>query len=437
MQTTKTSYRHTFIRELFPKLYSLRYGFLKYFYQHLDEIPATSDIDLIVDKTELPHWRRMCGSSPYVDHVVFRQTSFALFCELYFRDGSYLELDLIYAFKWKGVVFMNIEEVLRAVRPNDHRVKVPPVTYSFAYIFLFFGLNKAEVPAKYQFHFQSLPEATQQEVQNWFVKRYLSGKKEVDVFDLRPCQKNLLQACKRLPENKGIPGWKSSWYSRLDAVFPPAPLITFSGVDGAGKSTVLEHTRKLLEEKYRREVTVLRQRPGILPILSALKYGAKEAEKRAAERLPRTGQNNSFISSLMRFAYYYCDYQIGQWWVRIKYRRKNSVILYDRYYFDFMADGRRNNLKLPKWLLHAGFRFVTKPGLNFLLFADPEVILARKQELSESAIIELTQAYQEVFKKLDQAYPGNQYHCINNLHLEATLNLIEKGYVNSTRSTDS
>jgi putative protein kinase ArgK-like GTPase of G3E family len=46
-------------------------------------------------------------------------------------------------------------------------------------------------------------------------------------------------------------------------------ILTFSGVDGAGKSTILSEFKDRLEKKYRKKVVVIRHRPSILPILSA------------------------------------------------------------------------------------------------------------------------------------------------------------------------
>ena len=51
------------------------------------------------------------------------------------------------------------------------------------------------------------------------------------------------------------------------------------GPDGAGKTTILTKVKELIEDKYKKEVVVLRHRPSILPILSAIKHGKKEAEK--------------------------------------------------------------------------------------------------------------------------------------------------------------
>lgn len=57
-------------------------------------------------------------------------------------------------------------------------------------------------------------------------------------------------------------------------------IITFSGVDGAGKTTILTKVKELIEDKYKKEVVVLRHRPSILPILSAIKHGKKKLKRK-------------------------------------------------------------------------------------------------------------------------------------------------------------
>ena len=82
--------------------------------------------------------------------------------------------------------------------------------------------------------------------------------------------------------------------------------------------------------------------------------------------------------------YYYVDYVLGQFYVYTKANLKGHILLYDRYYFDYIVDSKRANIVLPSGFVKGLYRLVFKPDLNFLLFADPDVILARKQELSKA-----------------------------------------------------
>ena len=205
---------------------------------------------------------------------------------------------------------------------------------------------------------------------------------------------------------------------------PGGLVITFSGVDGAGKSTVIEHVKERLEKKWRKRVVVIRHRPSVLPILSAWKYGKEGAEARSVQNLPRQGQNFSLSSSLVRFSYYYLDYVVGQVVIWLKHTRRGHIVLYDRYYFDFINDGRRSNINLPARFTQALYAFVNKPKLNFFLYADPQEILRRKQELSASTITQLTQQYRALFGELGARYRRSRYVPIKNQDLDTTLNLI-------------
>jgi thymidylate kinase len=80
--------------------------------------------------------------------------------------------------------------------------------------------------------------------------------------------------------------------------------------------------------------------------------------------------------------------------------------------------------RLPERLTKALYTFVSKPRLNFFLYADPEVILRRKQELSGETIVQLTLKYQALFGQLAGRYPQSQYVPIENQNLDTTLALI-------------
>lgn len=200
-------------------------------------------------------------------------------------------------------------------------------------------------------------------------------------------------------------------------------VITFSGVDGAGKTTILREFAQLLENEYEVEVVEFRQRPSFLPILSSFRYGKKTAEQKATFDPPRIGTNSSRVSSYIRFFYYLADYLLGQWLVRWKYRSKKFVILYDRYFFDYIADPKRANIIINQSFALFCYRFVFKPEVNIFLYASPEVVLSRKQELDASAISELTDRYMRLFSNFEKSRE-EKYLSIENLDKELTIRQI-------------
>lgn len=204
-------------------------------------------------------------------------------------------------------------------------------------------------------------------------------------------------------------------------------IVTFSGVDGAGKTTILKDFKQILESKYGVTVVELRHRPSYLPILSSFIYGKSKAERIAAQSPPHRGTNMSKVSSLLRFSYYFFDYLVGGFIMSIKYANSDSIILYDRYYFDFIADTRRFNIMLSSRLILKFYNLVQKPDLNIFLYASVDTILERKNEMSRVDILSATRNYRELFEYLDAARK-EKYMCIENIDKETTLKLLESEF---------
>ena len=195
--------------------------------------------------------------------------------------------------------------------------------------------------------------------------------------------------------------------------------ISFSGVDGAGKTTVLTLVKESLLTRGHK-VVELRSRPSLLPILSAFKYGKVRAEQVASDRLPRQGGNTSKIGSYLRFLYYLADYTLGQVYIYFKYTRRGYFIVYDRFYYDYIIDPKRANLVIHEAVARFFLRFIREPDLNIFLHAPPEIILKRKKELDFETISFLTEQYISLFTDLE----GNSkstYLCIENIELSDTL----------------
>ena len=200
--------------------------------------------------------------------------------------------------------------------------------------------------------------------------------------------------------------------------------ISFSGVDGAGKTTIL----KIVKEKLSgngHKVIEIRSRPSILPILSSFKYGKKQAEKNATVALPRKGTNESKLSSLLRFSYYLTDYVLGQFYIYFRYTRYGYVIVYDRFYFDYIIDAKRANLVISPRVARFFLRFIKEPDLNIFLYAPVEIIEQRKQELDAVTIQLLTEGYLNLFDDLERL-SKKKYLCIENIDLSDTIFKIDE-----------
>jgi thymidylate kinase len=197
--------------------------------------------------------------------------------------------------------------------------------------------------------------------------------------------------------------------------------ISLIGVDGAGKTTILNIIKKELS-KNESKVIELRSRPSILPILSSFIYGKAEAEKKATQNLPRKGKNNSKLSSYVRFSYYLIDYIFGQVYIYFRYSIHGYVVVYDRFYYDYIVDPKRANLIISSEVALFFLKFIKEPNLNVFLYAPPNIIRDRKKELESDSIKLLTKEYLNLFDSLTIKNQKNiKYLAIKNIELEVTV----------------
>ena len=433
-EETEVDNRKVFIEEFKFALKRTPHTYLKFDALSTDFLSNSSDLDLLILKEDIPNILTYCQSHRFAKRVLVVKKSFMTVVNLFLKDGSFMSIDLIHQFKRKNLEMMDSRSVLISAKPNKYNVHIPALKYDLEYCMLFYNLNMSGIPDKYLAHFSNDTYASKNNALNHLNEKYnLEIERFEELFEYSTeKRRRILKVLRKSKSNRGLSRIKNTVLYIMDTVKSffnnRGMIITFSGVDGAGKTTIINRVKNQIETQYRREVVLLRHRPGILPILSSIKHGKKEAEHRASITLPRTGGNKRKLSSLLRFSYYYTDYLIGQIYVYMRYILRGKVVLYDRYYFDFINDSKRSNIKLntsfTKWL----YRFILKPKLNFFLYADAEVILARKQELKKQDIVELSEKYKTLFTDLDEKYTSSSYIPIRNLKLENTLSTVINAY---------
>jgi thymidylate kinase/thiamine kinase-like enzyme len=404
--------RELIVLDTFDHLHYSDYSGLK-LSDHAEKVSEYSDLDILMSKQTSNQLINFFKNHPLTQKVHIQTSSAMTKMMILTSDNQLLSIDNIHQLKRKSLEYMSASQLIKRPFIDRHGIKKMNLMDSLQFLGLFYGLNNASLPEKYK-KYEHVLNSGNGTLDNIINKQFSTG---------APCQKELYNEISKLPENQGTSGLKNKIVYVLDTIKnlmgQKGLVITFSGVDGAGKSTVIEYTKKVIEKKLRKSVVVIRHRPSVLPILSAWTKGKSQAEKAAAETLPRQGQNKSFLSSLFRFFYYYTDYLFGQFYIYCKYVLKGDVVLYDRYYFDFINDSLRSNITLPKWFLKYGYTFLLKPNLNFFLYADAKTILSRKKELDETTIKVLTKEYLDLFTILGSKSLG-RYHSVENINLEYT-----------------
>jgi len=416
--TTETFIRAQFISSFFDHLQPNHYAGLKI--SNTDPLcwKNNSDVDILINQKDIEPAIQFCKKYPLTAKVSITSKSFMTNINIFFKDGSFLSLDLIHQLKRKTDIFMDAEGVLKRSKVNEFGIKTVSSKDEAKYIGWFYALNNAAIPNQYKFLHEHL--LSSKSAENKALLRYFKGDATI--------LKELKYRVKNKAENLGWSGLKNKAMYFFDSLKSflrnDGLVITFSGVDGAGKSTIIENIKYKIEKSLRKEVVVLRHRPSILPIISALKHGKEKAEAISVSKLPRTGNNDHLLSSLLRFGYYYTDYIIGQFYIYFKFVMRGKVVLYDRYYFDFINDSKRSNILLPSSWVKFGYRFLLKPDLNYFLYADANTIISRKQELDIKTIESLTTDYKNLFAAYAKTYNKSEYFSIKNEKMDETLSIL-------------
>lgn len=162
-------------------------------------------------------------------------------------------------------------------------------------------------------------------------------------------------------------------------------LISFSGIDGAGKSTQIEHLRAALTDAacqvvqlaFWDDVVVLcRFREGFTHKVFKSEKGVGAPGKPVQRRDKNV---RSWYLSLLRGALYLLDTLHLRQVVRRARRSGADVVIFDRYLYDELA-----NLPLQNPLARAFLRLASalapRPDLAYVIDANPEEACARKPE---------------------------------------------------------
>jgi len=410
-------HRPMIIADVFDYMQHRDYAAIKFPNGSPENLSEYSDIDLCIKKEDLSGVLKYLKQHPLSLQTHIIKKSFMASVQIFLKNKSLLSIDLVWGFKRKSITMLDANKVIENAYVNEYHIKQMELLDMVRYIGLFHGLNDTKIPSKFKAYQQVLKE------ENVALDEILY----CNFIDNTIRKRELVKCLNRKPENSLVNRTLSTFNYYLDTVkqlmFSKGLIITFSGVDGAGKSTVIKNVAHEIEKKLRKPVKILRHRPSVLPILSAWTKGKIKAEQDSINSLPRQGTNKSFFSSLLRFSYYFSDYVLGQFYVYFKYTLRGHIVLYDRYYFDFINDSKRSNIQLPKQIIKAGYTFLLKPDLNFFLYADSDTILKRKKELDSKTITVLNEEYLELFGTLKDSKRGH-YTAINNIELVDTLTLI-------------
>jgi thymidylate kinase len=175
-------------------------------------------------------------------------------------------------------------------------------------------------------------------------------------------------------------------------------LVSFSGLDGSGKSTQIENLQEFLHARglttkllaFWDDVVVLsRYREGFVHRV----YGSQKGIGAPDRPVNRRDKNvRKWYLSVIRHALYFLD-AIHLAIVVRRVRSGNAdVIILDRYIYDELANLPLSN-SLSRTFVRLVAAFVPTPDVAYLLDADPEVARARKPEYPVDFLYACRRAY--------------------------------------------
>ena len=161
---------------------------------------------------------------------------------------------------------------------------------------------------------------------------------------------------------------------------PSGVVVAILGVDGVGKSAVINAILPALNAATHNAVVVQHLRPTLLPPLARLK--GKKHLPAGPVLEPHGSSPSGTLGSLFRMVYLTLDYLLGYWlWTRPRIAKQPTVVIFDRYAYDMALDPRRFRIGLSGRVAGWFAALAPKPDLIICLHGDPEIIAARKGEL--------------------------------------------------------
>lgn len=181
--------------------------------------------------------------------------------------------------------------------------------------------------------------------------------------------------------------------------------IVFIGPDGCGKTTVAKRLlessliNKLFEKKF-----YFHTRFPFLPSFKQIAYHLQLIDQDAviSEGKPRRIDPRSPLNCIVHSIYYGLNNFLGRFWIRKQKTRGGSLILFDRYFFEYLIQWEFS--RCPRSLVRGILRFIPRPDIIIFLENDPNVIYERKRDLSLAEIARQMDMCREVIKSYPEAF---------------------------------
>ena len=173
-------------------------------------------------------------------------------------------------------------------------------------------------------------------------------------------------------------------------------LIGVSGLDGSGKTTLVDRLIAAIRSASGEPPTVVHLLPAWIPLPHQI---FRRTKTRGNYTRPYAEPPvSSWVNGWLRLTFYLCAFALARlaFWLGVT---RGRIVILDRSFLDFGSDLTRSRIparRLPTWLLHA----LMPKGQIFYLNASPKEVVARKGELTMEKACSLKISYLEIGKAL-------------------------------------
>jgi len=165
-------------------------------------------------------------------------------------------------------------------------------------------------------------------------------------------------------------------------------IIAFLGADGSGKSTIINNFVKTVRSDWNK-LSYVHFRPN---------YFIKNSQNQSPVTDPHSGKSRGMLMSIIKLLYFVLEYNYAY---MFHYKDPNHLIIFDRYYYDVIADPKRVKSSAPIWFSKFLMKFIPRPDLVFYLHAPADVIHARKKEINKDTLEKILSNYLSLTKTLE------------------------------------
>ena len=311
----------------------------------------------------------------------------------------FLHLDLQTALRYRGRVLVEAKDLLSNRTRRGGVWGLGPGMEAYA-LLLHAALHKGELKEKYAERVRALTRSAPGELERIAVERLgpeLGGRlgrveTERDLLALRGGLGRAVD--RRHPGNR----WRRRWFPIRSGIAmtrlrlrPRGVFVVFLGPDGSGKSS----TTDLLVEELSDPTSVipvhrvyLGSGTPLLPTRRLMRRIHRMTGRRPAGPKPvRDVQPRRLKGALHVMA----D-EILRYWVQVRPRlAPHGIVVSDRYAYDVLRVN--NEVIRSAWFRKLVTTVVPEPHVTFFLEGDPEVVAARKQELTVAETIRQQEVY--------------------------------------------